>query len=187
MPHGPRYTDRNRWTPRHYGDELHERGLQGRDEAVTFAGGGPPRGLDTSDRKACNEARVRCPNCGKKRKAASLVDCRHVPDDLSDGARWACDACWMRWIRPSGQSRSGTVWREQRMSEAEWVALHGAPEQVVRQFRQTLQKRKTRGHLADHRITDRIDLEQVPAEPRDPTQLPPLPERAEGRGQGGPS
>lgn len=155
-----RYTKQDRWTPRHYGDELFELGDDGRDPAVHLF----DFQIDFTDRKACYRADVRCPGCDRRRPAFCVVDCRHLPDGITGGQSWACEACWSLWVGPDGG-------HPQRCSEAEWVALQGAPKPVVDHFRQVQARRKDRGWRVADRVPGVVDLDAVTPAADDPREL----------------
>lgn len=177
---GPHYTDPSHWTPRHYGDELFEQGDDGRDPAVHLF----DFQIDFTDQRACYRAMVRCPGCDRRRIACCVVDTRHLPDAVTGGQPWACEACWGGWIRPDGWR--GRIPRRQRLSEAEWQALHGAPKSHVNQMRQVVQRRKARGWNVDHRVPGVVDLDALTDEADDPRTLswpePATPPTARGGG-----
>ncbi len=165
---GPHYTSSTLWTPRHYGDELAEHAPDASAELAIVGA------TDRSSYGALAATRTTCPVCGRHRPAAALVDVRHFPSAVSQGADWLCDACWQTWVRPSGlRGRTPIV---QRLSEAEWVALHGAPRALVQHFVGLVAAQQVRGWQTAHRIAKVVDVTKaasvIPVAARLPKDLP---------------
>lgn len=77
------------WTPKNYYDHM----LAGGDNVLEAVEVQRPDG-STRWMAACS--------CRPKlRNAILLVDCRHIDNAIVD-QDWACDSCWVTWIRKSG-------------------------------------------------------------------------------------
>lgn len=107
--------------------------------------------------------------------AAVLVDVRHLPGVVRQGQEWACDGCWTLWIRGRPVDSVGRPSARQRCSEAELVALHGAPRVLVEYQVDLHRRRREAGWPTEHRVADIVDVEDlwsIPAAPRWPADLP---------------
>lgn len=68
--------------------------------------------------------RTRC-ECGKWVQAFRIVDTSDLPAEVTQGQQWACDNCWISWIRHDPRHQREHLGRPFRLLD--WFELHGAP------------------------------------------------------------
>ncbi|MCK5614344.1 hypothetical protein KAR91_71420 [Candidatus Pacearchaeota archaeon] len=75
---------------------------------------------------------TRC-ECGRHVQAHRIVDTRDLPAQVTNGQKWACDNCWISWIRHDPRHQRTYQGRPFRILD--WLELHEAPaENIARQI-----------------------------------------------------
>lgn len=67
--------------------------------------------------------------CERWVKAFRIIDVRSLPNEITQGRKWACDTCWTSWIGHS--LRYQKTYQGRPFRELDWVELHGAPPHIV--------------------------------------------------------
>lgn len=81
--------------------------------------------------------------CGRWVQAFRIVDTRDLPAEVTNGQKWACDNCWISWMRHDPHHQRTYLGKPFRILT--WLELHGAPAANV--TRQLAIDKELRDHL----------------------------------------